>query len=262
MPIVSSKSGNTDVLIPSIPHHYQWYFRGDGGAIVDERLGNDLTEALTSGKWQEAIVAHKLEMVFMRPNRPDYRAIRRMNLGDFYVNEPFLEIWLIPVKIWQYNFKEKRYEEPVSPPAIIRSFLVRGHSIDEFMQLIKPVEEQSFLDWTINKKELSKTYKDAAEYQACKVREALLGSIYVAEVVKNTKAKKKDYYYLTWNQREPENAAERELIEIGNTISNEHPMALMNEIYERAAREALKSTAPAVGALPGNSSTNELPVAS
>lgn len=238
MEIISSKSGNSSCLIGTTIRQY--YFRGDGGALVRENLGADLLPHMMSGAWQDAVCAHKADVVLVTPQRPGYSSERKLTLGDFYQNELFREVWCIPLESWILDPKTQNYTEGRMSPFILCTFLMRGRSRDEFQRLLVPFEEQAFAEWTLNKKKLEKQYGSPKEFATVKMLESISNSVYTLTVQKDDSGMK-PYYFLEWASRAPKNDTEKEVLEIAQVIGGQYQQHLTNEVVEKAAAKALES---------------------
>ncbi|MEQ9237984.1 hypothetical protein [Coleofasciculus sp. E2-BRE-01] len=240
MEIITSSSGNYSALLGTISQDY--YLRCDGGAFVDTLFGADLTEVYQDGSFQAAIVAHKVELVIIYPMRQGYKARRHLTLGEFYCNELFQEIWFIPLKSWIYDNKTKQENPGKMRPQIVSHFLMRGHSMDEFSILIRPIEQEAFLDWEGNKAQLSTKYASAKDYIKTQISQTIVSQIYTTEIVKCDKGIK-PYFHLTWNVRKPETELEQDAIEVAQIIGQKHTDLLIHEVTEKAAEKALMALA-------------------
>lgn len=247
MEIISSKNGNTSVLIGTTIRQY--YLRGDGGALINESLGPDLLPHIISGKFADATCAHKADIVLVTPQRPGYQSERRLTIGDFYQNELFREVWCIPVESWIFDTKTQKYVEGKMTNNVLGTFLMRGRSKDEFTKLLQPFEEEAFVEWQINKAKLQKQYKSAAEFATAKMIDSISNSIYTFTIQKDDGGMK-PYHFLEWASRAPKNDTEKEVLEIAQTIGGQYEQHLVNEVVEKGASKALEGQKSNGAALP------------
>jgi len=240
MKVITSASGKTSALIGSMVRQY--FFRGDGGALVDKGFGPDLMEAMQSGEFQDSIVAHKADVVLVFPQRPNYSAERHLTLGEFYVNELFREVWCLPVSSAIAHPKKKgEFIDGQMSPGILSSFLMRGQSMEEFNNLLQPIEEDAFISWQLNP-EVKAQYPNIVDYVQIRMTETLQNSIYSFTVCKGEGVK--SYFYLDWSMRPPATDTEKEFLEIANIIASQYSNRLFNDVVEKAALKAAEGYVP------------------
>lgn len=265
MKIISSNSAKTSVLLPT--QLTQLYTRLDGGAIVNKQFEADLTEVYRSGEFDKHIVAQKADLVLINPTREGYQPVRPMTLGDFYKGELFREIFAIPVKSW--ILKDKAFvEKPVTDPNrlvenVLCTFLLRGRSLDEFAKMVTPFEVSLFHEYIARVTELKAEYPTIESYVAARSNAVYAEKIFSFEFTYTTKGVK-GHWYLTWSYRDPVNETEKELLEIGNKISNDTEICgyyLVNPIAEKGYLKAISGEAatPSVPGLRPGLAANSLP---
>jgi hypothetical protein len=243
------------VLIGTSPKQY--YFRGDGGAVIknNDEVGTKITTAKAINAFRRNTVAERFECVMVYPQTPGYKAERALTLGEFYVNEIFRELWFIPlqslVSEWVDDEKKGITEPGSMTQHVLSTMLIRGQSRDEFNNLLQPLEEQAFMEWQVNSKELAKKYKKGIhEYMAFQMGNLLNNAIYTAQVVEDT-SNNGTRYYLKWDIRQAESGIEKDICAISQIIGKEHSSRLVLDFYEKAA---LKAASPngVVPALPAS----------
>jgi len=235
MKVIDHKT--TSVLLGSKPKQY--YFRGDGGTVVDRNFGSKLGPYLMSGEYTEATVAVKADIILLTPNRPGYSAERPMSLGDFYKNEVFREFWFIPINSWCANPKTGELFQGTMTPSVVSTFLIRGQSKDEFANLLQPFEERAFEEWmTGDKKKILKESASMEQFILQRMTQLMNSSVYTFNVEKGNSPQYGDYYYLSWSARPAESTFEKELVEISSIISTEHSNCLVNDVVEKAVLKA------------------------
>ncbi|WP_013325545.1 hypothetical protein [Gloeothece verrucosa] len=265
MKIITSETGKTSVLLPT--QLTQLYTRLDGGAIVNKQFDADLGEAYRSGEFDKHIVATKADLVLINPSRPNYSPVRPLTLGDFYKGELFREIFAIPVSGW--ILKDKQFvEKPRRDPNrleenVLCTFLLRGRSLDEYAKMVTPFEVSLFQEYIARVKELKADYPSIESYVAAKANTIYSEKIFTFEFTYTTKGVKA-HWYLTWSYRDPINDTEKELLEIGHSISTDPEICsyyLVNPVAEKGYLKAISNEAatPSVPGLRPGLAANSLP---
>lgn len=250
--VITSTSGNYCALIGSMVRPY--YFRADGGAFVDTLFGPDLSKAFQDGSFQTAIVAHKIELAIVYPQRQDYKARRPLTIGEFYINELFQEVWCLPIRSWIRDFKTKKENPGRMKPQILSHFLMRGQSMDEFSAIIRPLEENAFIKWEQNKEAISQQYPSAKEFIKSQVGEGITSFIYTANIAEGQGVK--PYYYLEWKAHPPSTPLEQDIVEVAQEIGRNYADLLYDEVVEKAHEKALSGETSSQPALPKSATTS------
>lgn len=229
MDIIKSASGKTKILISSKPSQY--YFRGDKGGLVNTNLGPTPKD----WEYQEALVAHTVELVMLvGPNEP----VRNMSLGSFYENEPFFELWFLPISSQLKIEGKKGIEEKLGKmhSNCLSTFLMRGQSMESFQDLVLDIEREVFLE------NIAEDLTEEEMFQL--IKEASLNSIYTFKTMPfETEYGTK--YMMFWTRRIAETETEKEYCELANIISDKHSHQLINPVVEQAvikARDFVQST--------------------
>ncbi|MGB6301149.1 MAG: hypothetical protein WBF90_33915 [Rivularia sp. (in: cyanobacteria)] len=225
MDIIKSASGKTKVLLGSEPCKY--YFRGIEGGIVNASLG----ATPKAWEYQDALIAHSGEVVMLVTAN---EAVRNMTFPPHYDNEPFFELWFIPLssKLIIEGKKGVQEEPGKMRRNCVSTFLMRGQSKELFQSLILDIERDVFLE------NLERDLSEEETKQA--IIEASMNSIYSFQ----STGFETDYgtkYLLSWKRRIAETETEKEFCECAAKISGEFSGSLQCQQYEKAVIKASES---------------------
>lgn len=229
MQVIQSNSGKQHVLVTDNPAKY--YFRGDKGVVVNEKLPTEIKSKKDNAQLDKASCAHKAEILVVAARD------RVLTLGEFYTATEFREVWFIPVRSWLGEEDTNgvpviKSEEPNGKmkPNILSTMLFRGRTRDEFNELINPLQERAFMDFLND----GAGY-DPNQYVTERMATLMTSSLYTFEVAWDKGVK--DYAFLNWTVDEAPDEL-MDLVDCSHKIieqSHTNPALLQDSVIEKAA---------------------------
>jgi hypothetical protein len=150
-----------------------------------------------------------------------------LTFPSFYTNEPFTELWGIPVK---GAFKDQ-YSSNAS---VFITTMLRTRSADLFNQMKKTWEDEAYKQYFSDN---SKEKQDIKEYIISYLYEQIANKIFCFELVKE--ASKTPYYYVKSTTRKPENEMETDALIIARKIHANNPNLCQLAYREKIHKECL-----------------------
>ncbi|MFN6455754.1 MAG: hypothetical protein RM022_026640 [Nostoc sp. EfeVER01] len=178
---------------------------------------------------------------YLKGNKADFaiaisRPDRALTINENFTNEPFTELWVIPVA----GGLKDQFKGPAS---MLLSFLIHRRSKDNFAGLYNHFAHRAFQSWC--EEGMPGDPKEFC-YQA--IASVLKNYIFCAEFQK-VEGTLGMYWFIQWSYRNPQSDFEKDALEVAEMIRSGAESGatlhwVTNETYERWASNAV--TAPAL----------------
>jgi hypothetical protein len=190
------------VRIPEIPSRYRANCSKEWGQFVTgDTNGLNILKATELGLVKGNFVDMALCYV-------DHKVL---TFEPNYINEPFTEIWGIPVA----GEMKTQFPENASE---LSTFLLHRQSKDKLANIIESFSRDAFNEWVNDGMK-----GDANEYALAKMNEYYFGNIFRFELTQTSSSKYGAYHFVAISSRKPETDLEKAALEVAKEIYADHP---------------------------------------